>query len=37
MSGRIGNDVMLDAEPAAAGADGLRIGIKQRVSSSSSF
>ena len=35
MSGRTG-DVMLDEEPAAAGADGLRIGIKLRASSSSS-
>ena len=29
-------DVMLDEEPAAAGADGLRIGIKLRDSFSSS-
>ena len=29
-------DVMLDEEPAAAGADGLRIGITLRASSSSS-
>ena len=29
-------DVMLDEEPAVAGADGLRIGITLRASSSSS-